>query len=222
MNLPRVVKEENNPEVLRAFLSHVIGRNQELEKRVSTLLAEKAKKDQLTLNLDDELLVLCKRMFGKSSEKRDSGRPRDKGKTSLSIHSESLIPPPGDKELASLVEVKVDHELSAEELSKIAEQYGFDKDSEWECLNGFYDESEEVDIRVESYIRKKHRRFKYRLKAAKGSEREIIVTAPAPVRIMPGAKYSIDFSVDVVAKKYLYHLPAMRKINRVSQIYVCL
>ena len=147
-------------------------------------------------------------MFGKSSEKRISGRPRDKSKKGLSVHSESLIPPPGDKELESLVEVKVDHELSAEELSEISEQYGFDKDSEWECLNGFYDESEEVDIRVESYIRKKHRRFKYRLKATKGSERELIVTAP--VKLKPGAKYSIDFAVDVVAKKYLYHLPFER------------
>ena len=80
------------------------------------------------------------------------------------------------------VELKVEHKLSVEDLSKIAEQYGFDKDSRWESLNDFYDESEEVDIRVESYVRKRHRRFKYRLKATKGSDREIIVTAPAPVK----------------------------------------
>ena len=167
MSLPEIIKRENNPEILRAFLSHLIEHNKDLEKRIDTLLLERSQKTQLVLNLDDELSVLRKRMFGKSSEKRSQSRLRDKDHKQLSLHSESLVPPPNEKELAQLTEVHVDHELSELELSDIAEQYGFPRDSEWECLNGFYDESEELDIRVESYIRKKHRRFKYRLKLTK-------------------------------------------------------
>ena len=193
MKLPRIVEEENNPDVLRAFLKHTISLVNSLEKQNKELLAEKTKKDQATLQLDDQLLVLRKRMFGTSSEKRESGRPRSEDSKQLSLHSESLAPPPDEKELGKLIEIQVAHELSESELSDIAEQYGFPRDSQWECLNGFYDESEEVDIRVESYVRKKHRRFKYRLKSTKGSDREVIVTAPAPVKIMPGSKYSIDF-----------------------------
>lgn len=215
MELPRIVKEENNPEVLKAYLSHLIQLNEQKDKIINDLHIEKGKKDQQNLSLDDALLVLRKRMFGKSSEKRGSARHRDSGKK-LSIHSESLVPPPEEKELSQLTEIKVDHKLSAEELGEIAEQYGFDKNSEWECLNGLYDESTEVDIKVESYVRKKHRRFKYRLKATKGSDREVIVTAPVPLKIMPGAKYSIDLSVDVVTKKYLYHLP-FERIRRMME-----
>ncbi len=210
MELPRVVKEENSPEILRAFLSHVMKLNEDLQKRNSFLEIEKAKKDQTTLKLDDQLLALQKRMFGKSSEKRGTSRPRSKGGRQLSLHGESLAPPPSEKELGQLQEIQVDHKLSSEELADIAEEYGFPRDSEWEHLNGFYDESEEVDIKVESYVRKKNRRHKYRLKASKGTEREIIVTAPTPAKIMPGARYSIDFAVEVVTKKYLYHLPLER------------
>ena len=93
---------------------------------------------------------------------------------------------PGDKELGQLKEVAVHHEFSAEELADIAEQYGYPRDSEWEPLKGFYDESEEVDVVVQSYVRKKNIRHKYRLKASKGSEQEVIVTAPAAVKVVPG------------------------------------
>ena len=54
------------------------------------------------------------------------------------------------------------------------------------------------------------------LKANKGSDKEIIVTAPAPMKIMPGAKYSVDLAVDVVSKKYLYHLP-LERIRRMME-----
>jgi len=67
-----------------------------------------------------------------------------------------------------------------------------------------------VDIKVESYVRKRHRRFKYRLKCTKGTGKEVIVTAPNALKIMPGAKYSIDLAVDVATKKFLYHLPYER------------
>ena len=216
MSLPRELREEKDPEILHALLECILHHVNRLEKEVQGLRKKDNKAVQLALALDDQLLTLRKRIFGKSSEKRETGRPRDKSKVPLSIHSKAFIPPPTEEEMGKLTEIKVDHKLSAEDLSKIAEEYGFDKDSEWECLNGFYDESEEVDIRVESYIRKKHRRFKYRLKATKGGDREVIVTAPTPIKIMPGAKYSTGFAVDVVSKKYLYHLP-FERIRRILE-----
>lgn len=209
MELPQSVKQENNPEVLKALISSIAAKNKRMEKEIIRLHIEKNKKDQHTLNLDDELLMMRKRMFGKSSEKRAGSRKRS-NKKQLSVHSESLVPSPNEKELGSLVELKVDHKLTPEDLSIIALQYGYPEDSEWECIEGLYDESTEVDIEVESYIRKKHRRFKYRLKCTRGKEKEVIVTAPNALKIMPGAKYSIDLSIDVAIKKYLYHLPYER------------
>ena len=209
MELPQSVKQENNPEVLRALLAYVAEENERLKAKVDDLEAKKAQKDQQTLNMDDALVLLRKRMFGKSSEKRAQSRRRD-NKSQLSIHSQSLVPPPDEKEMGDLPEIKVDHELTSEELSQIALEYGYPEDSEWECIEGLYDESTEVDIKVESYIRKKHRRFKYRLKCTKGTEKEVIVTAPNALKIMPGAKYSVDFAIDVAIKKHLYHLPYER------------
>ena len=162
MAVPRIVKEEKNPKVLRAFLEYTIDLVKSLDKENSELRLKASEQAQELLNLDDQLLLLRERMFGKSSEKRGGGRPRSRPQTSLTLHSQSLVPPPEEKELQELVKISVDHKLSPEELSQIAVQYGFPADSEWESLTGFYDESEEVDIQVESYVRKKHRRFKYR------------------------------------------------------------
>ena len=72
------------------------------------------------------------------------------------------------------------------------------------------DESEEVTVEQKKYKRIKHIMYKYRLKASKGSGKEVIVTASSPKKIMPGAKYSAEFAVEVVSEKYLYHLPLER------------
>ena len=83
--LPKVVAEENDPEILRSFLSHVLMLNEKQAIRIKSLEAEKSKADQQRLKLDDELTAFKKRMFGKSSEKRKvSDRKRSKLKKQLS------------------------------------------------------------------------------------------------------------------------------------------
>ncbi len=208
--LSKVITEEKDPEILQMYLKHTIGLVEQQKKELEILRAEKAQKDQQRLNLDDQLVAMKKRHFAKSSEKRTSSRPKTEGKRQLTLHGESFAPAPIEKELGRLKEIKVDIELTPEELSDIAEEYGYARNAEWEHLSGFYDESEEVDVVVQSYVRKKNRRHKYRLKASKGSDREVIVTAPASQKIMPGAKYSTELAVDVVASKYIYHLPLER------------
>ena len=41
-----------------------------------------------------------------------------------------------------------------------------------------------MDVVVQSYVRKKNRRHKYRLKKTKGIDDELIVTAPASKKII--------------------------------------
>ena len=149
--LPKVVAEENDPEILRSFLSHVLMLNEKQAIRIKSLEAEKSKADQQRLKLDDELTAFKKRMFGKSSEKRKvSDRKRSKLKKQLSLHGESLAPAPKEEELVKLPEITIDHELTPEELYGIAEDYGYPRASEWEYLTGFYDESTEIDVVVQS------------------------------------------------------------------------
>lgn len=216
--LPRHVESEKNPEILKAYLRNTLEYVSRLENVNKSLELEKAKKDQQSLNLSDDLLLFKKMLFGKSSEKTKTNETatekntRKRSEQDLEVHARSLAPEPKDFEINNdLEEVVLHHELTNEELSAIAIEYGYDKESEWECLTGFYDESSEVDIKVESYIRKKHKRFKYRLKETKGSDCEVIVTAKNALKLIPGGKYSIDFGLDVVTKKYLYHLPLERQ-----------
>ena len=210
-NLTPLVRKEKNPEVLQALLSHVNGYVKKLERELNELREAKAKKEQQSLFLDEELLKFKKMLFGASSEKRKvSDRYREKQKRRISLHGQSLAPAPKEEEATKLTEIKVDYELSGEELSDIAEEYGYPRDSEWEHIKGFYDESTDIDVEVQSYKRRRHCRHKYRLKASKKEEKQIIVTAPGPVKLVPKANYSAKFAVEVVGSKYLYHLPLER------------
>ena len=210
-NLTPLVRSEQHPEVLRALLSHVIGLNKKLEKEITTLRKAKAKEEQQFLFLDEQLSKFKRMLFGAKSEKRKvSVRPRDRGKEQLTLHSESLAPAPREEESKQLEEVILDHELRAEELSDIAEEYGYPRDSEWELVKGLYDESTDIDVKVQSYIRRRHRRHKYRLKASKKDSKQVIVTAPGLKKIVPKSNYSSKFAVEVVADKYAYHLPLER------------
>jgi len=206
--LPKVVRDTNDPELLRKFLTHTMGLLDKSQKRVHELEAEKAKKDQKILKLDDQLTAMQKRHFGKSSEKRS--RRRSTSEDKLTLHGASLLPPPDKKELQELTEILVKHKLNEDQLADIAEEYGYPRDSKWELMKGFYDESEELDVVVQSYVRKRNRQFKYRLKASVGTDNVVIIAAPGSNKIMPGAKYSAELAVDVVASKYLYHLPFER------------
>ena len=214
MALSKAIRSEKNPEILKALLSYAQDHINQLQNELKKIKEKSEQDAQKTLELDDKLLTLQKMMFGKSSEKTKVDNPDRKRSddTQIELFSKSLAPKPEtptDKN-DNLEEITVDHKLTEIELADIAEEYGYSRESEWECLTGFYDESNEIDIKVESYVRKKHRRFKYRLKITKNSEKEIIVTAPNDLKIIPGATYSIDFSVEVLIKKYLYHLPLER------------
>lgn len=213
MSLSRKIRAEKRPEVLHAFIDHMSEVIETLQKENTTLKNRRDEELQINIALDDKLCTLQKRMFGKSSEKTTSTE-RPKSDESKTIHTESIAPAPSKEELGKLPEVTVGETLSEKDLAKIALEYGYPEDSEWEQIEGFYDESDFVDIVVQSYVRKKVRRFKYRLRVSVGTEKEVIVTAPAALKIMDGSKYGVDLSVDVAVKKYLYHLP----LNRIQSM----
>jgi len=213
MGLSRAIREEKNPEILVQLLEHCHEHIDRIEKENQIFRSEKDLAEQNSIALDDKLCVLQKRMFGKSSEK-SSSTDRAKSDESKTIHTESVAPAPSVEEQQKLHELTVDEKLTDVELKKIALEYGYPEDSEWEQIEGFYDESDFVDVVVQSYVRKKVKRFKYRLKASVGSEKEVIVTAPTALKIMEGSKYGVDLSVDVAVKKYLYHLP----LNRIQSM----
>ena len=211
VSIQKNIENEKDPEVLRKLIysqREIIGLQ---DKIIERLNEQKRKEDQERLFLEDQLAKFKKRMFGKSSEQESSSRKRDEDDSQLTLHSQSLAPEPKALELKKIPEIRVNCELSPEELSNIAETYGYPRNSEWELIKGLYDESSEYDLVPKEVVKKRYYRFKYRLKESKGTEKEIIVSASGPLKLVPGSSYSIDFALDIVSEKYLYHTPLERQ-----------
>lgn len=71
-----------------------------------------------------------------------------------------------------------------------------------------FEESEEVDVVVSSYVRKKNRSQKY--KCCQCTHIESAMAAP---RVIPGGRYSNEFALQVVVKKYLDHCPLEQQVR---------
>ena len=74
----------------------------------------------------------------------------------------------------------------------------------------------EITVTERTYKRIVHKRKKYRFKPSIGTEKEVIITAPGPEKLMPGCRYSADFAVSVVMDKYGDHLPLERQRRRMA------
>src|SRR3989475_706389 len=73
-------------------------------------------------------------------------------------------------------------------------------------MKGQTEDSEEVTVVERRFAILKHQRKKYRC-ACNGC----IDTAPGPVKLQPGSRYSTAFAVEVAVNKYLDHLPLERQ-----------
>jgi transposase len=73
---------------------------------------------------------------------------------------------------------------------------------------GFFEESEEIDIIERKFVIKKHRRQKYKCECG-----SCIKTAPGPLKLFDGARYSINFALHVAINKYADHLPLERQVR---------
>ena len=210
-NLEKALRQSNKQNrQLENFLHKVQQRLLQLEAR----LQELQKEDEAVNSKenDEQLEILKKMTFGKSSEKRplqtENARPRLTEKVLL--HAQKLFPAPKEKKGCKIEKIPHEHTLTVEELADIAESYGYPRDSEWEEMR-ITDTSQEYDIQEVKYVRQVHKIRKYRLKLSKGSGREIIVTANVPPKLQKGCSYSIGIAVQAVCQKFLYHMPLERQ-----------
>jgi transposase len=100
----------------------------------------------------------------------------------------------GPRPQPQLAMLDVPHEMDAAD--QICKSCGGHLDP-WD---GQFEESEEIDVIERQFVIKKHRRQKYRCTCG-----ACIETAPGPLKLFEGARYSIDFAVDVAVQKYLDH-----------------
>ncbi len=79
-------------------------------------------------------------------------------------------------------------------------------------MAGQYEESEEVTVTERSYTLVVHRRQKYRC-----SCNGCVATAPGPLKLIPGGRYSLDFAAHVAVQKYADHLPLERQVGMMAR-----
>ena len=207
---------ESNPEVLRLLTKSVIRKNLEYEQIINKYESEKAKQKTVHLPIWEELNSLRRLIFGKKSERsKNTDRKRDNEKEDLLLHSQALVPSPKEEETKELATEVIYHEMSEEELLNEAKANGYEDATaeDWIELKGIYSESSEITVEERKFKKVIHRRKKYKLKVKDKNENQLIVTAKNSPKLLPGCVYSIDFSLNVVSDKYLYHLPLERQIR---------
>lgn len=87
----------------------------------------------------------------------------------------------------------------------------------WSKIAGLTEDTVEITIVERTYKKVVHKRSKYRLKDEYNtSDKEVIITAPGPVKVKPGMTYSVDFALSVVLDKYEMHLPLERQRRKME------
>jgi len=150
--------------------------------------------------LKEQLAAMQQAVFGRSSERRPSGSEKEEGKAKKPRKGHGPRPQPNLP-----VEV-VTHTLPEDE--RVCSFCGGQLE-EWPEQA---EESEEITVVGVEYKILEHRRQKYRC-----SCQTQVVTAPGPVKLIPGGRYSIDFAAHVAEAKYLDHLPLERQARAMER-----
>ena len=158
--------------------------------------------EQLKLQIADLEQQLAKRnqlLFGDKSEKRSHDKPEP-----------PVEKPPqtghGPRPQPMLPEVEEVHLL--DHADRVCSSCG----GELEVWDGQHEASEEIDVVELKYVLKKHLRQKYRCRCG-----ACIETAPGPLKLFAGARYSIDFALSVAIAKYADHLPLERQVKMMDR-----
>jgi transposase len=183
--------------LLEQEVARLTARIAELMKELSRLRGQEGTR-QLEIDLmklREENALLRSRIYGRSSEKRSQpGAADDEEKPPQTGH--------GPREQPELPEVVQDHPLTG----KLGRCQVCGKPiEEWP---GQYEESEEITVVARRFVRVRHRRARARCPCY-----ATYLTAPAPLRLIPGGRYAIELAVDIAVSKYLDHLPLNRQVG---------
>ena len=197
----------NDVDLLRQIVTL---QNQELtrlQQRLGQLVAQlaalqgKSAPQQLELEmmrLQEQLAAMQHRLYGPSSEKRPPSTP---------------TPPPPPRP-------RVGHGPTAQpQLPRIQQRHSLPP-ADQDCpmcrgpmteMKGQTEDSEEVTVVERKFLLVTHQKQKYRCRC-----NEAVVTAPGPVKLIPGGRYSLEFAVEVALQKYSFHMPLERQARRMA------
>lgn len=164
----------------------------ELKNALAAAKGEKAKQLELQIaELEQQLATRNKALFGDSSERRPPATPPDKAdKPKRQGH--------GPRQQALPIVERV-HEL--DEADRTCTSCGGEL-VEWKDQ---FEESCEIDMVERRFVELHHKRKKYRCSCG-----GCVETAPGPLKLMAGGRYSIDIAISIAVAKYGDHVPLSR------------
>jgi len=178
---------EKDPQILRQAAKLLVRENERLTDKVVALMSENlalkgASPADLQLRLaqlEAQLAVKNKLLFGKSSEKRPVERaeaaPDKRPQVGHGPREQPALPVV--EKLFALDEADLGCPKCGKTLAAFA---------------GQFEESEEITVVERRFVVVKQKRQKYRCEC-----NGCIETAPGPMKLFPGARYSVDFAVEV-------------------------
>jgi len=173
-----------------------------LKKRLAILEGTEAVQLQLQIEeLETDLANARKKLFGESTEQRP------KAKATTEDDSETKKQRGHGRREQPLLDV-VEKVHVANEAELACSSCGGDL-REW---SGQFEEAEEIDIIERRFVVTRHKRQKYRCTCG-----TCIETAPGPVKLFEGARYSVGFAQHVAMAKYADHLPLERQVKTMQR-----
>lgn len=213
------IEQETNFEVVRNYALWLTAEVEKLSRENAALKGAEAESRQTWLShqLQDQLTRLRKKFygFGRETLKKDGSRPVGHEQQKLKLHGKRFQEEKSataSAEPASEQREKIEYDFAVAELGQESDLRGIPMgEKAWKKMNGFYQEATEITVVERVYKKVVHRQAKYRLKDEYNTTgKEVIITAPGPVKLKPGCQYSVDFALSVVSDKYEYHLPLER------------
>ena len=221
----KILDRETNIEVLRAFGKVAATEANRLRNIINDIEKEKAEREQQILNFEESIKSLKREIYSASSEKRfeATDRPRDKSQTDMLLFSQSAFPSQETREEATskLSKNEVVHGINSEELKSESQLRGIENPSsdQWQELNGVFDKVTIVQVHERTYSLEVHKKKKYKLKDEFNKlDKDVIITADGPDRLLPGMNYSTEFVASVVADKYISHMPLERQTREMESL----
>lgn len=213
------VEVEKDIEVLRQYTLWLQREVAAITKENATLknAAEAGKQEWLDEKLRDQYSQLQKRFFGSGQESLD--RPVGHQEEQLKLHGEHITQEKEKRAQSETLPQVFHYKLSTLGLMQESLLRGITQGAAaWKEVPGLYQEAKEITVREVSYLEIIHRQYKYRLdKKFNKTGKEILITAPGPVKIRPQSKYSVDFAISVAMDKYGFHLPLERQRRKMEE-----
>jgi transposase len=183
--------------LLEAENQRLIGLVIKQREEIAALKGESPEAMQQKLaQLEEQLARANAQLYSASSERRETetSEAEEKKKTEKPAHKGH-----GPRAQASLPVVEEKHEVPEDQ--RVCGVCG----GALKEMVGQSEDSEEIDVVERRFVIRKHRRAKFRCAC-----NQCIKTAPGPLKLMPAARYSIGFAIEVATQKYAYHMPLAR------------